>query len=536
MATQKENPFLSLEKQITEAGMERLEGLVSDPRGSVYAFRLSDSQIKAAAGMARLSRRDGNLLVTILDEFELEDAEAADKLIDRVVTGFGDDSVQQLLNLSVVVERVSNLATKKVEYGRFMNALEQSSRYIPFDNKDEHGQYMFLRLEYLPDDLKAQYEETMNAIFDGYSEVVRVLTDYVRQHHPQGDDSLKTWEQVTRAQALDVARVLLPAATRSTVGLYGSTQAFEALIIRLLSEDLPESRQLGQQILKQCRKVAPTFFKRADRPDRGGAISAYRAANQQAMRALEQELVKPVRQPKRASVKLLDHWPHYEDQLIAGMLFKPSGQSMVDLLAQVRGFDRDQRARVIAAYIGDRTNRRQKPGRAIEKAHFEFEIVGDYGTFRDIQRHRVLDAFEWQDLTIDLGYAVPKLAKEAGLEKEFRRIFRLSENLYRKMVAAGHSEDAQYATLFGHRMRYRFVVDLKEFYHLIELRTTPQGHPGYRKICQAMFRQVRSIYPSLAMGMRFVNQGEDPELTRLAEARANEFKLMQAERAAIGGI
>lgn len=524
------NPYLEKvgkTQRITPAGYAYLDQVVTDSTGDVYVFNNKIPPIIVAAAMARLSRRAGDMRLTILDEFAQTGEEDANDLIVRVVTRFGDDSVQQLTGIHVVVEGASNLLTKMLERGRFMAALEQSSRYIYFDTKDEQGRYAYLRLEHLPEGLRQDYDHTMDAIFDGYSAVVRQLSEYVREKHPQGEENRTAWMQATRAQACDAARPLLPVATRSTVGLFGSSQALEALIMRLLSEDLPEAQRIGQSLLEQGRKVIPAFLERADNPKYGGATSMYRHTRRTTMRQLAQKFLKPVRPSKRSSVKLLDYWPKDERELAAEMLFEQSNLSIEEIRSQVASWPTSRLAKVFNAYIGERLNRRHKPGRGTEVAHFEWEIVDDYGTFRDIQRHRAVDAMEWQSLSIDYGYEVPALIKEAGLEAEFRRIFLLAEALYRRMMAAGYSEEAQYATLFGHRMRYRFVTNLREAYHLIELRTSPQGHPGYRRICQQMFRLLKQVYPRLGRGMKFVNQGEDEALTRLAAERATAFKLQQ---------
>jgi thymidylate synthase ThyX len=526
--TEQSNPYLEKvgkSLRITPRGYAYLDNVLTDSKGDVYVFNNNIPPVMVAAAMARLSRRAGDMRLTILDEFAQAGEQDANALIQRVVTAYGDDSVQQLTGIHVVVEGASNLLTKMLERGRFMAALEQSTRYIYFDTRDEQGRYAYLRLNHLPDDLQQDYNATMDAIFDGYSGVVRQLSEYVRNKHPQGNENRITWMQTTRADACDAARPLLPVATRSTVGLFGSSQALEALIMRLLSEDLPEAQRVGQALLEQGRKIIPAFLERADDPKYGGATTAYRHTRRTEMRSLARKYLQRVSPQRRASVELVDYWPLDERDLVAEMLFEQSELGIAEIRSQIAAWPARRHHEVIGSYVGERLNRRHRPGRAAEKPHFEWEIVDDYGTFRDIQRHRVVDAMEWQTLSIDYGYEVPGLVKEAGLEKEFRRIFRLAEGLHRRLVAAGYDEEAQYATLFGHRMRYRFLTNLRQAFHLIELRTSPTGHPGYRRICQKMGKSLRKVYPSLGKAMKFVNQSESQELLRLAAERATQSKL-----------
>jgi thymidylate synthase ThyX len=175
--------------------------------------------------------------------------------------------------------------------------------------------------------------------------------------------------------------------------------------------------------------------------------------------------------------------------------------------------------------MGERLNRRHRPGRALEKAHYSWDLVCDYGIFRDLQRHRMVDDMEWQILTPRYGYEIPELVEEAGLTEEFERCFDISLELHSALQAAGYDTDAQYATLLGHKMRWKFTFNAREAFHFLELRTSPQGHPGYRKLSQQMYEKLAEVHPLTAEGMKFVNQGEDEELTRLAAERYTQFKL-----------
>jgi hypothetical protein len=179
--------------------------------------------------------------------------------------------------------------------------------------------------------------------------------------------------------------------------------------------------------------------------------------------------------------------------------------------------------------MGERLNRRHRPGRALEQAHYTWDLVCDYGIFRDLQRHRMVDDLEWQPLTPRYGYDIPALVDEADLSEQFEACFDLSAQLYSELQAAGYEYEAQYATLLGHKMRWTITYNAREAFHLHELRTSPQGHPGYRKLVQQMHEKLAEVHPMLAEAMIFVNQGEDPELTRLAAERATQYKLQQLD-------
>lgn len=514
--------------EMTAAGEEFLKEAVTNTSSNVYAFTGEKiTPMTAAAAMARLSRRGDDMRITILDEFAKTLGKDA-KLLHRVITAYGDDSVQQLVGQHLVVEEASNLLTKKLEWGRLASYLEQSTRYIYFDQKDKNGKYKYFVPEHFDSKTKQNYIEKLDQIFDLYSHMVHKLTDYVQANSstPKEERDI-AWKGATRAQACDAARPVLPVATKATVGIFASGQALESLIMHLLSDELPEARSTGQKILDEARKVIPTFLERADRPDRGGAAIAYRANTFKTMKQLAEKYLPDNHSSETEPVQLISYWPKNELDLVADMLYEHSSLPLEDIQTQARQLPYKKREDIFKSYMGERLNRRHRPGRAVEKAHYSFDLVCDYGIFRDLQRHRMVDDMQWQQLTPRYGYEIPELVEKAGLTDVFEQCFDISLSLYSDLQAAVYQLEAQYATLLGHRMRWKVTYNAREAFHLHELRTSPQGHPGYRKLVQQMHEKVSEVHPLMAESMKFVNQGEDEELTRLAAEKYTQFKLNQ---------
>jgi thymidylate kinase/thymidylate synthase ThyX len=515
---------------VSPAGQDFLEAAVTNSTDNVYSFSDKLDPLTIAAAMARLSRRGDDMRITILDEFAQAGGKDA-QLLQRVITAYGDDSVQQLVGQYMVVEDASNLLTKKLEWGRLAAYLEQSTRYIYFDKKDAQGQYKYYTPDHFDASTKQHYTQAMDKLFDTYSSLVHQLTDYVQQNSsvPQEERDI-AWKGATRAQACDAARAVLPVATKSTVGIYASGQALESLIMHLLSDQLPEARQTGQKILREARKVIPSFLERADKPDRGGATIAYRANTYSAVQKLAAEYLDENHSNQLEPVQLTSVWPRNEIDLLPDMLYEHSGLSLEEINQQVQTWTYDQKLTVFEAFMGERLNRRHRPGRALEKAHYSWDLICDYGIFRDLQRHRMVDDMEWQLLTPRYGYEIPELVEEAGLSDLFEACFDLSLQLYSYLQSAGYALEAQYATLLGHRMRWKVTYNAREAFHLHELRTSPQGHPGYRKLVLQMHQKLAQVHPMLADAMQFVNKGEDAELTRLAAERYTQYKLQQLDK------
>lgn len=516
---------------VTGAGKDYLEGAVTNTEDDVYAFTDKLSPITIAAAMARLSRRGDDMRITILDEFAGK-ADNDAQLLKRVITAYGDDSVQQLAGLHLVVENASNLLTKKLEWGRLAAYLEQSTRYIYFDKKDKDGKYRYYIPEYFEDSVKHKYCSIMDKIFDLYSEMVRELTGYVREHSSVSKkEQDAAWRGATRAQACDAVRPVLPVAVKSTVGIYASGQAVESIIMHLLTDNLPEADAVGRKILVEARKVLSMFLERIDVDDRGIAAMGYRVFTKENFKEVSKSKLRQTHSSDYDEpVQLVDYWPKNEMLLVKDMLYETSHLSLAEIENEVNGWPYKDKVDVFNAYIGERFNRRHRPGRALEKAHYSWDLICDYGIFRDLHRHRMVDDMEWQELTPRYGYDIPELVEEAGLADKFEKCFSLSLELYNLLQKNGYGVEAQYATLLGHKMRWKVTYNAREAFHLHELRTSPQGHPGYRKLVTQMHQKLAEVHPVLAEAMKFVNTDEDPELTRLAAEKYTQSKLGKLDK------
>lgn len=515
--------------EITQAGKEYLKDVVTNTDSNVYAFTEKLSPVTISAAMARLSRRGDDMRVTLLDEFT-NNLHSDEGLLKRVITAYGDDSVQQLVGQHLVVENASNLLTKKLEWGRLASYLEQSTRYIYYDQKDSTGNYRYFTPPQLNESSKQLYCESLNSIFEIYSIIVRKLTKHIRETStvPKKDQD-SAWKSATKAQACDCARATLPVASTSTVGIYASGQALESLIMHLLADELPEATFVGKQILTEARKVISTFLERADKPSRGGATIAYQNFTKKAIRNLNNKYIKNNFSNDFVDVKLTSYWPKNELDLVPDMLYEHNNLSLTEIIQQTDQLNYDDRLAIFKAYVGDRLNRRHRPGRALEKAHYSWDLICDYGVFRDLQRHRMVDDLAWQQLTPRYGFEIPKQIEEAGLTDLFEQCFDISLNLYSYLQAQGYELEAQYATLLGHKMRWKVTYNAREAFHLHELRTAPQGHPAYRYLINKMHQKLAEVHPVIAQSMQFVNKDEDPELSRLATERYTQFKLSQTE-------
>ena len=458
--------------------------------------------------------------------------ERAERLYRRVFDQYGDDSVAQLGGAHIACEGVSNILTKVLERGRLMSYLEQSTRYVPYTDRPG-GRWKYVVPAELEDESdRRAFEATLDRAFETYARWIEPLQEHFRARHPQSaTDSDAVYRAVIRAKALDTLRGLLPAATRSNVGIYGSGQACEMLLLRMRAHPLAETREVAGLMLRELRRVIPAFLQRVDRPDRGVRWSDYLGARERKTRALTNELTDACTDLSHDEVALADFDPDGEIKVVAAALYPTSGLPLDRLLAVARGMTTEERVRVLGTYAGDRENRRHRPGRAFEHATYTFDVVSDYGAFRDLQRHRML-TLDWQELTTRHGYAPPSAAiEEAGARADWQRVMDDSAALYARLARRCSPAVAQYAVSMAYRIRFYMRMNAREAMHVIELRTSPQGHPSYRRVCQRMHRLIaeQAGHAAIAAAMTFVDHSA-VELERLASERALDRKRDAARR------
>lgn len=496
-------------------------------------------EVVKGALFARYSRSSKSLRRLFLDEFvgELDIAgdqgidatiglDRAEELYEKVFFEYGDDSVAQLGGVHLACEQASNVLTKVLEWGRLASYLEQSTRYIPY-NRRLGGRYRYYRdPEILNSEHGTRYVGDLDRLFDNYAALIPQVQEHIKLTSPKSSqDSDFVYRTAVQAKALDAVRGILPSAAQSNVGIYGSGQAYEQLLMRMRSHPLPEAQAYADMMLEELRKVIPSFVRRVDIDDRGGATSAYLERNQLAMAALTGTLLGTEPEPDDdARVDLVDFDPDAEIKMVTAMLYPYTTMSELAIDAKVRAMSDGERIAVVEAYCGDRSNRRHRPGRALERPFYRFDVLADYGAFRDLQRHRMLTV-EWQALNPHHGYTRPELIDEAGLAPAFEESMERSAGLY-QAIYDDFPAQAPYAVSLAYRVRFNMNLNARAAMHMLELRSTPQGHPAYRSVVQQMHHAIEHVagHKAIAAMMTFVNHASETDLERLEAERRAESK------------
>ena len=498
----------------------------SNSDDNVFAI-ITPRQVDRGALMSRYSRTDKSMRRVFLDEF-LKNENRGEEFYNRVLLEYGDDSVAELGEAQIAIEGLSNIAVKKIEDRRIgLSYLEKSSRYVAWDKKT-NGNYRFYRDPVLMNSTFSDlYEDTCNFSFEIYSKNIEPMIKYVREKYPiekysfkdsedgkeklfsklRNENDIKSANTIykgsTKAKALDILRGLLPASTLTNVGITGNGRAFEYLLTVLAASNLTEEQELASKIKKELDKTIKSFVRRAD-DNYGKEFSKYLKEIKKASKHFVKEII-----PKKTSgafTKLVD-WESEKsaiDKIITSIMYENSpSTSYQDILKQVQKMSNEKKINMIKILTKLRKNRRHRPSRAFESVYYTFDLLNNFGMFRDFHRHRAL-TLERQLLTTDHGYNIPNEIKILGIEKDFKDCMNTSKNSFDK-IRKKYPEQGQYVVNFAYNYPYFMKFNLREACHLIELRTVPQGHIDYRQVAQQMYRQINKIHPNLSTIIKFVD-------------------------------
>ncbi len=548
------------EASLTEQESSLLQPFVTNLDRSVFGLRNLPEVVKGAL-FSRYSRSDKSLRRILLDEFikapeadfsrivgevtdnnadQLVAVQRAEAFYDRVLVGYGDDSVAELGGAHIACEGISNIAAKALEDSRLgISPLEKSTRYVPF-NRKSNGRYRYYwEPSIMVSSHAERYEATLDYLFDTYTALIDPLLSWVQAYTPQDTStSERAYNSATSAKTWDLLRGLLPMATLTNVGLFGNGRAFEYLLVKLAASSHAEVRMLGLAMQQELDKMIPSFVKRA-KTERGDQYARYLSTNRDRTKLLAQKFLgqskpaatrhllqvgKAAQHSASSTVQLVEYDPDAETKIVAAILYPHTDLTFEQIKEHVVSLSTSEKAGIIKTYIGERGSRFHRPGRAFEETYYTFDILADLGAYRDLHRHRVLTQ-ERQHYSVRHGYVIPPELEAAKLAQPYREALEYAAETT-ELIRRDLPDAAQYVIPFAYRVRWRIKLNLREVYHFVELRSSRQGHPSYRAIAQEMYQSIRAIHPALVTNMHFVDLN-DYTLERLAAEQRIDTKLQQ---------
>jgi thymidylate synthase ThyX len=535
-------------EEFTEKELKILSRYVTNTKSHVFVLRNLPEVIKGAL-FSRYSRSSLGLRTLLLKEFITNNEESgfagitgtddsfeessaeqaaaikkAQSFYDRILDGYGDDSIGELGGAHLAIENISMLGAKIIEDCRIGGSpLEKSTRYIYFDQQ-VNGKYLFYREPVLMTSaFRDMYENTCDMLFETYSKLIPPLTALIEAKMPQDPNVPKAaYKAALRAKVLDCLRGILPVGTLTNMGMYGNGRFFESCIHKLHCNNLVEIQDLGRKMSEELGKVIPSFIRRADPSHH--THEGYRRfcdAMKGEIKVVTKENTAFPERSMTPGVTLLESDPDATINVAAALLYEHSNKSLQDLRNHCKTLQKEEIERILDAACNARENRRHKSPRALEHATFTFEILSDFGAYRDLHRHRLLTQ-ERQMLSCDYGYYIPEEILGTEMEADYIAAMERGKEVY-DAICQELPEEAQYVVPMAYNIRWYFHINLRGLQWLCELRSSPAGHPNYRYIAQEMARQLCERVPEFERFFKFVDY-EGYELGRMGQEQRKAEK------------
>lgn len=477
-----------------------LNGLYSRSRHSMrktFLDRLEkglDEQGKSLASFADDLDAAGESPEAVLDHVLVE---KAGKFLRTYAIDHGHNSLREGAVVQLAIENVSQLFTRFVQRERRASFEESSTRYISFQKE---GHWRDPDVIAAGEPWSSLYEEALDASFDFYRESIKALRAHLEAAKPCPEDGdAKAWLRAIRAEAFDSARYLLTPAIQTKWGMIADARTMADVITSLVSHELEEFRLLGARIREEAEKEFPTLLVYANENE-------YLARTPTKLRAMADELMSgadSAREARRASeieVELLSSPEDLEVRLLAGLLFEHATCSLVELEERIRALSEADRDALFERALEDRGKRDPVPEGFEGAGLCDYEVLVDFGAYRDIGRHR--KGFQQQQLLrADHGYVVPELFDEAGLGERYRAVMDLVAHNASKL-AERFPAAAQYVIPFGFLQRVRLQFDTRQMAYFCELRSAPEGHFSYRDVAIRMADELEQRAPRYAKWLR----------------------------------
>ncbi len=556
---------------VAEEAFSLVEPYILSPESNITALNMQKLSGVAGAMLARQSRIQGTVVDVLMKEFlvtspdeavelgvEIGDLKRAklDGIIERILIQYGDDSVQELETATVLFNSVSNLATKVIEDRRLGGYIEQSSRYVYYTDRDPvTGRWWYVREpRIMASRLGGSYVVLMDKAFDVYARLADALTAHYEIIKPvdgaeyavrpndatkyrladlTDEKEIKEFKRVykfdLKTKACDTARIVLPASTLTNVAMVANGRTFEHLLKRLYATDNAEFQDIAERLHATLNKVIPKYVKRASK--NGEAYTKGVDARTVTQIAREfPELLQFVRSKSEVEWVIdpeSDRRVEEVVQYLATTYYPFCRVSFATIISTLAACPYERLVSLVKEIIGERMTRRDRLGRGFEAGYpFTFDITGNFGIFRDLHRHRMLTQ-QRQLLNPHIGFTVPQDVEDIGMGDEVRSLEAEIRGLYDELANEVSHEAAQYCVLFGHHIRFTMGFNLREAQHFLELRTVPQGHPDYRRVCQTMHNMIIRRTPWLHdTGIfTFVDHNDYPWSRADAEARQSQKRI-----------
>ncbi len=474
---------------------------------NVFLIKL-EKMIDRGALLSRYSRASNfDIRDVYAKEFTGDNKHGAD-FYRRIFIDYGDESISELVTAQIGVQGISNICAQNMEDSRIgLSFLEKSSRYVRYDKKLA-GKYPYLSGSEcgFSRDLADEYDQVCDQLFDLYTLSLDTLTEKLREKLPVEDilHDVKTvseavdektvekaYKKAITARAMDDARFVLPASTKTNLGISGNGRAYINMLLRMKSSGVPEIKETGIKIEEELEPEFPELIEAARGRHAMDAIN-YRVLREEAIyKDLDFDRAEPVTLVSNSGEKEFE--------------------SLLETLGKGKGSPKKNESLtedLVDSLVNIRQNRRDKPGRLLEIPDACFLVNMSFGTFRDFHRHRMLTIIR-RPVRNTHNKFVPELFQEnSELLKKYNDLMNKSRIVWKSLADKYGVERSQYAVPFSQIYGFLVKGNLQEFMYFTELRTTPAAHYEIRNISSLMYKEIQRVYPRLSRVSKFVDQNQ----------------------------
>ncbi len=381
---------------------------------------------------------------SVVEHVEKVKSSGSGKFMETFYVGYGHASIADCGSTTIFIEKLSILADKAIQDWQLYSGQETSTRYIDMGKQE------------IIDPLKtSDSKQIIDKWMDFYINNQEEVQKYLKSKYPKKTEEDEViYEKAIKARCFDITRGFLPAGITTQLSWHTNLRQAYDKLTWLRHNPLPEVKDIAQNILKQLQEKYPNSF--------GQTIQE------------EQEDYR----------KMVSNKHNF---------LKPKNLTETIIKTNIKNEDLHE----FKDILENRPAKTGLPGFLGELGQITFEFLLDYGSFRDIQRHRN-GICRMPLLTTELGFNnwyIEQLPENLQIKaKEL-----ISEQIESIKNLNVSEEIKQYYTAMGFNVYCQNTYGLPAMTYVVELRSGKPVHPTLRKIAHQMYKSLSEKLPNLKL-------------------------------------
>jgi dTMP kinase len=459
--------------------------IITNANSNVYGFTPVLNPETVGHIVSYASSKNLNIRQTLLKEFCAADKESRRRLL-KLARELDDRRTLLSTKRYFVIERASELAISYLNQSGIKNDIivNISGEFNSKDYKFQKNSY------YMPTELDEKnnklFSQNLEQIINLRNKIVDQLVNYLNKTISSKSKKTSNNLNQLRTTAFIATKPLIPVATCISTVLQASAKEYKQLAQKLLRENINEYKLIAKDIIHELGKL----LEENDSGAKGLGTSSDKQNNLNlANRYLTNNYVE-----SDDSLYLVRFWPRNEIEIISNILYKQATASVLTLNKAVESLPYDKKLEVFNSTIKKPVTKERIIESEFNKFNYEFDAIGDFGIFCELQRSQVFESIERQKLTLRNGFAIPEIIEAAGETDDFEEAFSISLKLFSSLQKYNYSI-AQYATLFGHKHRARLMINGPDIYRIYQYILKPEIYPGTHRLLSQIIEKISQVHP-----------------------------------------